>query len=760
MGEDGTMKCPCKRCRNLNWLSIDDVRFHLFAKGMLEGYTVWTSHGEERGRKRSRTSHNRYCVREPTRVEQPVDLNAMLHDFAGENSEFYNNVDTGTRNVEEVPNDSARKLRVFRGRLSGEGVKELLDGLVFPPPGKTNTKARSIGYGEEHHWTHVPIFYELPYWSSHSLRYSIDIMHTEKNVFENLFFTIVNAKKSKDHKKARANCKHFGVLPHLWIDENGKSPKAPFSITRKQRKLLCEWISSKARADCKHFGVLPHLWIDENGKSPKAPFSITRKQRKLLCEWISSLKLPDGYSSNISRCCNVEECTFYGFKSHDCHIFLQKLLPLAIRELLPAPIADAITAIANFFQDLCSSTVTKTDLEIMEKSVVKALCLLETIFPQSWFDSMEHLVVHLAEEIRLAGPAYWHWMYPIERLLGKLKQKVGNKARVEGSIAKRYMEEEIVNICAFYFASDSIHNKLSRNEVLFDVQKTDKLEVFKYPCDSLGKERSRYLNDDEQLLADEYVLLNSPEVQPYLRRYQDRVMRQRPETTPQQLDHIVKTRFKAWFKKKVEKDEIDGPRFMDLLEGPALKVMTFETCQVDGYKFSTSSASGSGVVVKGTLHENNLDYYGQLIDIVRLIYQGCNHVYLFKCIWFDSLGNGVRIDKNRVVTVDITSRLRSNEVFILASQASQVYYAPSVLDPRSKIYTVVKSKSRPIDESIIVQNDIEDAFQEDRSNAASSFSLFVSPSVKRKKSPLKKKAAVYAEASDTNDFIELNKYSN
>ena len=72
--------------------------------------------------------------------------------------------------------------RLFRGRLSGEGVKELLDGLVFPPPGKTNSKARSVGYGEEHHWTHVPIFYELPYWSSHSLRYSIDIMHT-KNCF-------------------------------------------------------------------------------------------------------------------------------------------------------------------------------------------------------------------------------------------------------------------------------------------------------------------------------------------------------------------------------------------------------------------------------------------------------------------------------------------------------------------------------------------------------------------------------------------------
>ena len=62
------------------------------------------------------------------------------------------------------------------------------------------------------------------------------------------------------------------------------------------------------------------------------------------------------------------------------------------------------------------------------------------------------------------------------------------------------------------------------------------------------------------------------------------------------------------------------------------------------------------------------------------------------------------------MTLFVTSRLKSNEVFILASQASQVYYAPSVLDPRSKIYTMIKSKSRPIDESIIVQKDIEDAF--------------------------------------------------
>ena len=47
------------------------------------------------------------------------------------------------------------------------------------------------------------------------------------------------------------------------------------------------------------------------------------------------------------------------------------------------------------------------------------------------------------------------------------------------------------------------------------------------------------------------------------------------------------------------------------------------------------------------------------------------------------------------------------------------------MNPHGKYFTVVKSKSCPISESIKISNDIEEAYQEDRSNATSSFSLFV-----------------------------------
>ncbi|KAG6406051.1 hypothetical protein SASPL_133647 [Salvia splendens] len=44
------------------------------------------------------------------------------------------------------------------------------------------------------------------------------------------------------------------------------------------------------------------------------------------------------------------------------------------------------------------------------------LCNLERIFPPSFFDSMEHLTVHLADEASLAGPVQYRWVYPFERL--------------------------------------------------------------------------------------------------------------------------------------------------------------------------------------------------------------------------------------------------------------------------------------------------------------------------------------------------------
>ena len=115
-------------------------------------------------------------------------------------------------------------------------------------------------------------------------------MHIEKNVFDNVVYTIMDVKgKIKDNPKARADMKNICKCPLLELVE--VSP----------RKVV----------------------------KPKASYTLTREQLKNVYEWCKNLKLIDGYASNLVHCVNVKDYRFYGLKSHDCHVFIQRLLPLA-----------------------------------------------------------------------------------------------------------------------------------------------------------------------------------------------------------------------------------------------------------------------------------------------------------------------------------------------------------------------------------------------------------------------------------------------
>ena len=56
----------------------------------------------------------------------------------------------------------------------------------------------------------------------------------------------------------------------------------------------------------------------------------------------------------------------------------------------------------------------------LEDEIPVIICRLEQICPPSFFDSMEHLPIHLPYEARIAGPVQYRWMYPFERLVAKI----------------------------------------------------------------------------------------------------------------------------------------------------------------------------------------------------------------------------------------------------------------------------------------------------------------------------------------------------
>lgn len=51
---------------------------------------------------------------------------------------------------------------------------------------------------------------------------------------------------------------------------------------------------------------------------------------------------------------NVLEHKILGMKTHDCHVFLEILLPLTVREVLPKQVYDALIKLSTFYRELCA----------------------------------------------------------------------------------------------------------------------------------------------------------------------------------------------------------------------------------------------------------------------------------------------------------------------------------------------------------------------------------------------------------------------
>ncbi|KAL0325547.1 UNVERIFIED_CONTAM: hypothetical protein Sradi_5124000 [Sesamum radiatum] len=104
----------------------------------------------------------------------------------------------------------------------------------------------------------------------------------------------------------------------------------------------CEHLpNSQKRCYMGHRRFLPsdHKWRDEmkafDGKKDDRCAPVLQSGEEIM-EQLSSIEQVqfDGFASNISRCVKEKELTISGLKSHDCHVLLQRLLPLATRGYL------------------------------------------------------------------------------------------------------------------------------------------------------------------------------------------------------------------------------------------------------------------------------------------------------------------------------------------------------------------------------------------------------------------------------------------
>lgn len=64
-------------------------------------------------------------------------------------------------------------------------------------------------------------------------------------------------------------------------------------------------------------------------------YALTKEEKEIFFECLLSIKVPSGFSSNIQGIIDMAEKKFQNLKSHDCHVIMMQLLPVALRGLLP-----------------------------------------------------------------------------------------------------------------------------------------------------------------------------------------------------------------------------------------------------------------------------------------------------------------------------------------------------------------------------------------------------------------------------------------
>jgi len=78
----------------------------------------------------------------------------------------------------------------------------------------------------------------------------------------------------------------------------------------------------------------------------------------------------------------------WGFESHDNHIIMQQLMPIALRGTLSDDVVRPLIELSGFFRDICSKTLQVEDMDRLENQIPKILCKLEEyslcIFLHPW----------------------------------------------------------------------------------------------------------------------------------------------------------------------------------------------------------------------------------------------------------------------------------------------------------------------------------------------------------------------------------------
>ncbi|XP_044947283.1 uncharacterized protein LOC123396399 [Hordeum vulgare subsp. vulgare] len=352
------------------------------------------------------------------------------------------------------------------------------------------------------------------------------------------------------------------------------------------------WKKKSIFWELEYWKVLEQRLKDPDDRHPewfqgRASYALTKEEKVIFFECLSSMKVPSGFSSNIKGIINMAEKKFQNLKSHDCHVIMTQLLPIALRGLLPE------------------------------------------------------------------------------------NKYVRNRARPEGSIAKGYGNEEVIEFCVDFVPDlKPIGLPRSRHEGRLSGKGT------------IGRKSTICMDGHSLTEAQHTVLTNSSLVAPYFEKHKNILRSDNPGKPESWIRKAHMETFGSWLRKHLMNDNDVVDQLYMLSKTPSSTITTFQGYEINGNTFYTiaqdkkSTNQNSGVRFDAaTENGQKVTYYGYIEEIWELDYGPSFKVPLFRCKWFKLTGGGVKVDQQYGMTmVDFNNLGYLDEPFVLAKDVAQVFY--------------------------------------------------------------------------------------
>jgi hypothetical protein len=110
--------------------------------------------------------------------------------------------------------------------------------------------------------------------------------------------------------------------------------------------------NQKAMKDLAQLCNRPTLELKSSGGKSCVSFCLKSKEGKEVLIWLQILKFTDGYATGFSRVVNLESGKLSGVKSHDYHIFMERLIPVMFHGYLNDDVWKALAELRHFYRQL------------------------------------------------------------------------------------------------------------------------------------------------------------------------------------------------------------------------------------------------------------------------------------------------------------------------------------------------------------------------------------------------------------------------